>query len=82
MNERARIYNAGVMAESVPYFVGMRTADIERLYTTGYMAHWAELDKDTEIIPRVSVFISNLLRDDPKMAADLAAYRAAVAAKR
>ena len=79
--QAALIYNAGVFAGPVPYIVGERVADIERMYTKGYIAHWDELDKSTDILPTLPSLINRLLRGDPKLAADLAAYRAAAAHK-
>jgi len=77
----AAIYDAGIFGRSVPFFTGMRVSDVERLYTSGYIAHWEELDKDTEILPHMGRFITRALHGDPKLAADLAAYRAAVHGK-
>jgi hypothetical protein len=79
--QAARIYNAGVFAGPVPYIVGERMADVECLYNKGYIAYWDALDKDTEILPHTFSFVHRLLKGDPKLAADLAAYRAAVAHK-
>ena len=81
ISQATRIYKAGISGAAVPYFAGMRVADIEQLYSAGYMAHWEALDKETELLPHIERFISRALRGDPKLAADLAAYRAAIAHK-
>jgi len=80
-SQAALIYNAGVFAGPVPYIVGERVADIERMYTKGYIAYWDELDKSTDILPHTFSFLSRLLQGDPKLKADLAAYRAAAVHK-
>ena len=77
IRQTIKIYQAGVEGAPVPYFPGMRVADVERTYTEGRLDALAEIDK-IEIPPATRFF---KIKISAKTEADVAAIRAARAHK-
>ena len=48
ISRAVHIYTAGLRGATVPYFTGMRTSDVEELYTAGYLAALDEIDQSLE----------------------------------